>query len=234
MPAKVGENYSIKVEHPELSTAQAVSQAPPLSSEFVSIESLNIETGDNAGFRMRFKVQDLLGKSYYQVTLFQLNNNCNDTPAQGAKDSSINKPVYELLYYHSSDPALFYSSDELDEPIDPTSSASQDFYAAVFSDRLFENAEREIEIIFASAPDSISTEPHFMMVVSGMSEEWIQFDRTVLIQDLYLFKPDPIFSNPVEIFSNVTGGLGIFAGYTNHAYRIDREGNTWGESTVCS
>ena len=121
------------------------------------------------------------------MTLFQLNNNCNDAPAQGAKDSSINKPVYELLYDHSSDPALFYNSDELDEPIDPTSSVSQDFYATVFSDRLFENAEREIEIIFASAPDSIPRdEPHFMRVVSGMSEEWIQFDRTVLIQDLYL------------------------------------------------
>lgn len=231
---EVGENYSIKVVHPELSTAQAISQSPPLSSEFVSIESLNIETGNNPGFRMQFKVQDLPGKSYYRVTLFQLSNNCNDGPAQRVDDSSINEPMYELVFYHSSDPALFYSSDELDEPIDPTSSASQDFYAAVFSDRLFENAEREIEITFTSTPDSVFTEPHFMLVVSGMSEEWIQFDRTVLIQDLYLFAPDPIFSNPVEIFSNVEGGLGIFAGYTNHAYRIDHEGNTWSESTVCT
>ncbi|MCY4672204.1 MAG: DUF4249 domain-containing protein [Bacteroidetes bacterium] len=230
-----GENYTIKVVHPELSAVQATSQAPPLNSEFVGIESLKTETSDDLRFRMRFRVQDLPGKSYYQVTLFELINNCNADSGEGLKDSSINEPAYEVLNFDSSDPALFYSSAELDEPIDFTSGAAQDFYAAVFSDRLFENAEREIEITFVSASDGIpSTQAHFMLVVSAMSEEWIQFDRTVTIQDLYLFVPDPIFANPVEIFSNVTGGLGIFAGYTNHAYRIDHEGNTWSEDAVCS
>jgi hypothetical protein len=228
-----GENYTINVMHSELSAVQATSQAPPLNSEFVSIESLNTGTSDDSRFRMRFKVQDLPGKSYYQVTLFELINNCNANSGKGLKGNSINKLAYKVLYYDSSDPALFYSSAELDEPVDFTSSTAQDFYAAVFSDRLFENAEREIEITFAS--DSISsTQSHFMLVVSAMSEEWIQFDRTVTIQDLYLFEPDPIFANPAEIFSNVTGGLGIFAGYTNHAYRIDNLGSTWSENAVCS
>ncbi len=228
---KIGEKYSIEVLHPELGTAHAVSHSPPLSSEFVSIEPLNRDTDDSSKFRIQFKVQDLPGKSYYQVTLFQLNKNCGDnTPS----DNLINGRIFEPLFYHSSDPALFYSSDELDEPFDPTSSASQDFYAAVFSDRLFENTDREIELIFSSVRDSSMAEPYFLLVLSGMSEEWIQFDRTVLIQDLYLFAPDPIFSNPVEIFSNVEGGLGIFAGYTNHAYRVDREGNPWDENVVCS
>lgn len=228
-----GENYTIKVMHSELSAVQATSGAPPLNSEFVSIESVNTGTSDDSRFRMRFKVQDLPGKSYYQVTLFELIDNCNANSGEGLKDSSINELAYKFLFYDSSDPALFYSSAELDEPIDFTSSAAQDFYAAVFSDRLFENAEREIEITFAS--DSISaTQSHFMLVVSAMSEEWIQFDRTVTIQDLYLFAPDPIFANPAEVFSNIRGGLGIFAGYTNHAYRIDHEGNTWSEGAVCS
>ena len=230
-----GENYTIKVVHPDLSAAQATSKAPPLNSEFISIESLNIETSDGARFRIRFKVQDLPGKSYYQLTLFELIDDCNVDSGEELEGSSIDGPAYEFLYYNSPDPALFYSSAELDEPIDFTSGAALDFYAAVFSDRLFENAEREIEITFASASDSISSaQSHFMLVVSAMSEEWIQFDRTVAIQDLYLFTPDPIFTNPVEIFSNVTGGLGIFAGYTNHAYRIDHEGNTWSEDAVCS
>lgn len=226
---EIGQNYFIKVVHPELGTAEAVSQAPPLNSAFVNIESLDNETFIDPSYRIRFKIQDLPGKSYYQVTLFQFNGKCKSE--QGV-DSLINKPVYELLYYHSSDPALFYGSDELDEPAGFISSAGLDFYAAVLSDRLFENSEREINISFASSHGS--TEPYFMLVISGMSEEWIQFDRTALIQDLYHFAPDPIFSNPVEVFSNVTGGLGIFAGYTNHSYRIDDAGNTWRESDVCS
>lgn len=226
---EIGENYFIKATHPELGTAEATSHAPPLNSAFVSIESLNTETTIVPSFRIRFRIQDLPGKSYYRVTLFQFSGTCK---FQRQADSPKNKPIYEVLQYKSSDPALFYGSDELDEPIGYTSTGL-DYFDAVLSDRLFENSEREIDIAFTSNHISVE-QPYFMLVVSGMSEEWILFDRTVLVQDMYHFTPDPIFTNPVEIFSNVKGGLGIFAGYTNHAYRIDYEGNTWQESDVCS
>ena len=69
-----------------------------------------------------------------------------------------------------------------------------------------------------------------MLVVSGLSEEQVRYNRTLLLQDGYLFVADPIFTKPIDVYSNVEGGLGIFAGFTNNTYRFDLAGNAWEES----
>ncbi len=55
------------------------------------------------------------------------------------------------------------------------------------------------------------TKLRFMLVESSLSEDLVEYGRTVWLQHEYLFAGDPIFTNPVEVYSNIQGDLGVFA-----------------------
>ena len=188
---------------------------------------------DDPRYRLRFKVTDLPGKSYFQLILHQVAPLCRGSYG-GIRihDNPAAVLDYMMLPIGSSDPSFFHDAAELDEPPNALDDASTPFFTPYFSDRLFENATREFEIVFEPTTFKTEIEPRFMLVVSGLSEEQVRYDRTLLLQDEYLFLADPIFTNPIDVYSNVEGGLGIFAGFTNNTYRFDLAGNAWEEPEV--
>ncbi len=225
--------YTLGAVHPGLGSVRADSRLPRLETALVSIEPTNAALPYDNRLRVRFSVKDLPGKSYYKLMLYQVVPLCRSRfGSNRIYDDPAGVLGYKVLTLESRDPSFYYDAAELDEPVDAINVVGSLFFAPVFSDLLFENATREFEIVFEPTTFETEIEPRFMLVVSGLSEKLVRYDRTFILQDEYLFVPDPIFTNPIDVYSNVEGGLGIFAGYTNNTYRFDPDGNAWEEGGV--
>ena len=225
-----GETYELDVSSSGIGSVRAVSHSPEMKTSFVSIAPASTDSPDDLRYRLRFSVTDLPGKSYFRLTLRQVAPSClSGSGYISVHDDPEGVPDYMLLTFESSDPSFYHDAAKLDEPPNALDDESIPFLTPYFSDRLFENATHAFEIVFEPTTFETEIEPRFMLVVSGLSEEQVRHDRTLLLQDDYLFAVDPIFTKPIDLYSNVEGGLGIFSGYTNNTYRFDLAGNTWVE-----
>ena len=119
----------------------------------------------------------------------------------------------------------------IDDLPDPASEPFIGYSQVYFSDRLFEGETRTFEIIVE--PFALVNLPttRFMLVISGLSEDLVKYRRTLYLQEDYLLG-DPFFNGPIEAFSNIQGGLGVFAGFTNDTFRINDDGSFWEEDDV--
>jgi len=234
-----GETYTIEVSSPGFKSIQSTSFAPKIKSDFLEIlavDSVIFAQKPLPTYRLRFRVTDFPGKSYYRLDLLQVIPSCFDEQVGYTRiDRKLEGHGYDYhsTSFKSSEPSFFPDPEVLDEPSDALyGDFNSEFYTAYFSDRLFENTEQEFELFFepysSLFSDFIST--HFMMVISSLSKEHVLYERSLLLQDEYLDPSDYLFTIPIELYSNVEGGLGIFAGYSSDTYRIDSVGNKWKES----
>ena len=229
----IGEIYRLDVISPGFESVSATSSAPRLVSDFLDIQAVNTDSLSEPLYRLRFSVTDLPGKSYYRLWIDQVVPSClRESGYTSRYDDPEGVPAYQMIEFESPEPSFYHDASTLDEPPNALIQYSGAFRTPYFSDRLFEDSVREFELfiqpyIFESEP-----ELRFRLVVSGLSEELVLHERSFILQDEYLFEGDPIFGNPINIFSNVQGGLGIFSGYTNNSYRINSDGTKWTESEI--
>lgn len=232
----IGEIYRLDVASPGFESVYSISHAPGLQSAFVDIQAVNTEFPDQPRYRLRFSVTDLPGKSYYRMQIDQVVPSClDDEGFTSWYDEPEGVPAYSYgINFNSPEPSFYDDASTLDEPPNALDQygGSAVFWRPYFSDRLFEDDAREFEIFVR--PHIFETEPvpRFRLVISSLSEEMVLHERSFTLQDEYLFGSDPLFGNPINIYSNIEGGLGIFSGYTNNSYRIDADGNEWTESEI--
>lgn len=236
-----GEMYTIEVTSPGFKPIQSTSFAPKLKSDFLEIivvDSVVFAQKPQPTYRIRFRVTDLPGKSYYRVKLYQVSPSCFDEEIGFIRrDRNPEGQIYDYhsISFKSSESSFFPYASDLDEPSDALyGDFDSQFNSAYFSDRLIENTEQEFELFFEPSltilTDFIPT--HFMMIVSSFSEDRILYERSIILQEEYLDPSDYLFTTPIELYSNVEGGLGIFAGYSSDTYRIDSSGNEWKETDI--
>lgn len=231
-----GELYRLDVTSPGFESVYSISHAPRLQSAFVDIQAVNTEFPDQPRHRLRFSVTDLPGKSYYRMRIDQVVPSCRDERGDlDWYDEPEGVPAYSYgINFNSPEPSFYDDASTLDEPPNALDQygGSAVFWRPYFSDRLFEDDVREFEIFVR--PHIFETEPvpRFRLVISSLSEEIVLHERSFTLQDEYLVGSDPLFGNPINIYSNIEGGLGIFSGYTNNSYRIDADGNEWTESEI--
>lgn len=230
-----GARYTLRVEKAGLPSLDASARAPELTSVLLAVTPTHDERA--VRYSTRFRIQDRPGNNYYRVELYQLVPYCspfsNITPHDGViRDASGNLLEYRFLWFESSAPSFVHDLMSVDDILDNTNGDSnQPFGAAFFSDALFDGQGREFEIHFvAEKPEE--PQIRFMLVVSVLSPDLFAHDRTLEAQDEYLFAGDPFINRPIPVYSNVQGGLGIFAGFTTDAYRFDEKGDLWEEDTV--
>lgn len=229
----MGELYRLDVTSPGFESVYSISHAPRLETAFLDIQAVNTESLDKPQYRLRFSVTDLPDKSYYQVWIDQVVPSClRESGFTYRYDEPEGVPAYQQMKFESPEPSFYHDASTLDEPPNALYQSSGAFRTPYFSDRLFEDDVREFEIFIQ--PFIFETEPilRFRLVVSGLSEELVLHERSFILQDEYLFEGNPIFGNPINIYSNIQGGLGIFSGYTNNSYRIDSDGKEWTESEI--
>lgn len=229
----VGETYELAITSPGFESVRAVSVAPELESEFTGIAPAGADLDEGVFYRIRFNVTDRPGKSYYRLSLYQVAPSCRTRSGHvSVHDAPTAVLDYTKLTFESAAPSFYHDAAVLDEPPNALDEEGVPFFAAYFSDRLFENAARDFEIVFEREGFQAATDSLFMLVVSALSEDQIRHDRTLLLQDDYLFAADPVFTKPIDVYSNVEGGLGIFAGYTSDTFRFDLDGRKWKESGI--
>lgn len=206
-----GKRYRLHAEASGLPTINAETTTPAdVDVSFVSVEQReDVFFGTNrVEYQIRIRLVDPPGKSFYELGLVEVE-----------EDISEGEEVMQERYFQSADPSLHGYYDEAADP-NPVYDLSSDggevaYYGAIMTDRLFDGKTYEF---------SISTEwfrtPHGALYfsVSTFGPDYFDYQYTVRVGD-----PSP-FVQPVQLYSNIEGGYGIFAGYTTKKLEISSDG----------
>ena len=229
---KQGSVYRLQVNADGYPQATASSRAPLLQSELQDVERLAInDSSATEDYGIRFRLADQAGKNYYRLDLFQVVPFCRDERRgyRTIRDSPQHLADYLQTTFLSNSPSLRSYIETVDDPTVPD--FEDRFWSAFFSDQLFEATTKEFEITFeARIFESISA--HFMLTLTAFSDDLFAFERSVVLQDLFVGIPNIIQSNPPTVHTNIQNGLGIFAGHTKDTYRFDGKGNEWQEDVL--
>ena len=120
------------------------------------------------------------------------------------------KTYYNTVYFSSNDPVLASLSGFGSE--DSDAAFSGDY--AVFSDALFSGKTYKMTVFV----DYFRDEPNLSVLLSVISEDYYWYVRSdEKRQDSH----DNLFAEPVQMYSNVQNGLGIFAGFISSRVPVD-------------
>ena len=231
-----GQRYDLVVNAPGLPTVETSSWAPPLESELVNVRPHAAQDTTSMGqVSVHLRLKDTPEKNYYEITLDQVVLVCEHITRFGnshtiINDTPGNTTQYQKIEFESAAPFLRGATDAVDNPFSPPGNGI--FYGyALFGDALLDDSLQDIVInINPWAFEAI--EPLFMMTVTILSVELFAYERSLLLHDAYLLGSHLFASAPVEVYSNIQNGLGIFAGYTRDTYWFDAEGEPWEEDAI--
>lgn len=215
----VGNRYTLLVDVAGESGLKATSIAPlPPAIIDSSIERLGppVKINDYGLFRSTYRVRirflDPAGPNYYRLGIYEYRPNQDVGFVENVPDS-----VYRILKIDTPDPRWYctYQESYLGTAEIDTGDGDTDCYSAKITDRLFDGREYSwtgvLFVEFWGGTFEGYPEPdEFMVLLSSLSEDYFEYQRT-LPYNVYVSE----FDEPVRVYSNVEGGLGIFAGYTN-------------------
>lgn len=202
-----GSTYRLDVSAPGFKNATVSTIIPDRTAGLrnLAIEEVPDEFGFTS-YKITGILEDQVGEDFYEIQFFESWNNpiFND---QGEIIGTEN--VFSTMYVETDD-LLF--EDHLWDLL-------------IFSDDLFEGRSYEIMVDtwvndFSRYEDEFDIDPdHKIFIqVKSISEDYFNFFNTVALQNWTSGDP---FSEPVQVFSNVENGFGIFAGYQTTWYQID-------------
>ena len=210
-PLQAGESYALRVSAPGFETVRATDTIPgPVPTSIVShrIETsdlmsdlLDLAPGELAvsDFSIRLRIQDPPGeKNHYQIRMI--------APARsGERD----------LYFSTRDPSIIADNRIEDPVIDGVEAFSGT--APFFKDALFDGQAHEIELSYAEGVVLASRERLLRVQVLYVSETYYKHLRSALLHEHTQENP---FAEPVNIYSNVENGYGVFAGYSSQTFEL--------------
>jgi len=180
--ASSGMTYRIELNHNRLPNASCETTVPGS----VNIISATGITGDDFETEVTLKWPDSDNADYYQVLMYQVYEQSTDT---------------SLIDWTTSSP--YFGADPLGD--------GENYYwnDAMLLDELFKDGTAELDLnlqYFANPGTPGSQEA--IAVLLGCSESYYRYKSSLR---LYQNSDGGLFSQPVQIFSNVEGGLGILA-----------------------
>ncbi len=202
---KVGAYYRVEVEapgyRPVIASEMIPSQTPTL--EVLGAEKVLDEWGAET-LDISVLLSDNQGPDYYELILIMSYVQPTweeDSLSQGERITYFVQPSSEDLLFEDSDDRL------------------------VFTDDLFEGREYEINFSIylpysEMVHQGVDFDPDYQIQIEirTTSETYYNYHRTVGLQSRV--DGDP-FSQPVQIFSNIENGFGIFAGYQSTLIDLD-------------
>jgi hypothetical protein len=205
------ETYAIRVSAPGFSgVAEAVGRAPAP----VPLGSLSRgEAPEPEQTEIDVQLTDPEGRDdYYTLSVYQ----------QAVRSDTVGLQVE--LSFSSTSPLLQENAQEQFIDDGPGEVRTTYYDGALFSDTAFEGETRRMSIRFTA--DNISdlppdVEKRTVVVLTSLSEDRYEYRRTLRLSERTGENP---FSEPVQIHSNVRGGLGIFAGAARVGRVVLREG----------
>lgn len=209
---EVGEEYTLSIEAEGFETATSKIVLPSedisISDLIYEIEKFEYGWGYEMEYAISFNLKDSPEKNYYEFTVFSKNKTYSN-------DTLISVHTREHSTY-TDDGALFEEYTDL----------------LIINDELFNNQTKKISFYFYP---SWETENCFrasevlpncdivrtiILNVRAINGEYFKFYQTLGLQsELYY---DPI-AEPVNVFTNIENGFGIFAGFKNHYFQIGQD-----------
>jgi len=227
-----GINYTAEVIAPGFPGTISSSQAPLLRSELLEIRYISRDDSlQTDEYAIRFKVEDQSGPNYYTLALYQVAPVCY---LENWGSIIRDDPKYSIrlwgLRFRSSYPDFHSYIETVDDPTIPEL-GFYDYGFPYFSDQLFEARTQEFQLRFdARYLNTIG--PHFMIQLQALSVDLFAYERSIVIQDLFISEPNFSDKNPNLLYSNVQNGLGVFAGYTTKRHQVSADGGTWNEAAL--
>ncbi len=223
---RIGSTYRLEVTHDDYPNVHAETVLPQQTSTFdIELVADLVWVNESVkGIReglvecdANIRISDAVGKNFYQISVITETQNL-------------------AVEFEDGQPVLVESLGEYRDEIDYTSShvifdnGTNDSFGGdgdggeVFNDDLFDQDELEIQISFPMGLieytlDGITSDAGgFKIEIRSLSEEYYNYLYSTNLQESITEDP---FAEPVQIFSNVENGLGIFGGYNIQTFEYD-------------
>lgn len=210
---EAGRSYRLSVETPEWPSVSAESAAPVpapiIETDFFLLGKLGGIPGfGQYEFRLQFRIKDAPGTNFYRFAIYRYGYNSDvlQWPEYSHPDST-----YEIISMQAGEVSWFCGYDFADSATPVERDAGTFCNEGIVTDRLFDGQIYQFTATIAlwSAPGDDNHE--ILLLLSTLSEDYFEYQRTVQTQTNW----HPAFSIPQNIYSNVDGALGVFAGYSN-------------------
>lgn len=193
LTAKAGKEYQLKISVPGMKEVVSVTQIP----NNVMIDTAWYTSGQEGQLYLSFN--DPQEKNFYALSFYQL---YTDTFTQ----TTYATPLYigpkddESIGNQNNDG--LYLNDA--------------FY---FNDELFNGKNYSLNLSFNSV-NAYDTSTVYLAEFRTLSKDFYEYERTLSLQQSNNGNP---FSEPVRVHTNISGGFGIFAGYSGFQKIIRRK-----------
>lgn len=203
--------YRLEVEAPGFGRVEATS-ALPVAPQITEL-SLELQSGVPSlrpRYNLRFRLIDSPDAAFYKFGTYLVHasdpDDGGDTEDIQIEPLSMERedPTWQCSYYSALNPV----------EIDSDGGATEWCHTGIMTDRQFSGMERDFETTIAPWYADDVREPSIIFFVNSMSEDYFEYQHSLENTGYH----DP-FSEPLQIFTNVEGGRGVFAGY-NSFFRI--------------
>lgn len=231
---EIGKKYKLVVSHPNYETASAENYIPE-KVEIISFESEEkLESNENYGYdynilNIKLKFKDKANeKNYYRLSVRSFTGKWspnwrekNDTT--GIIEVSLQYPGYLI----QNDPIL---NPDKEGANDFLSSSPPNRYS-VFTDEFIDGKEHQLE--FGLSLSNLMWVNGEMISPEQKEGEFYQYQISLqtITRETYLYLVSSyanqwysgdFFSEPVQVFSNVENGVGIFGGFTSSSFNLSK------------
>ena len=186
-----GKKYSLKIFVPDMDTVYCEDIVPEKTflQSAVCTDSVLIDSDGFLINELKLDFRDSPGPNFYEVEL--------------AGTNAVHNGMIGTWFMKNSDPII-------------TSTGLLDYNPGtlIFSDKMFDGKNCSVKIYYATQPDG--DDYRLKITFRSISESYFRYKEKVFAYEFS--QQNDIFSgmsDPVQLFSNITGGYGIFAGYSS-------------------
>jgi hypothetical protein len=227
--AEVGKTYKLEVTHPDFETVYGETTIPtpiPILSFDTATVITNQEWGGYENFQAKIKFKDPLGeKNYYRLVYSKF---AGVSQSYGSSPNDGDSMIYltnELrgTYINSSDKLLNPSEEDANDFL----FGSAGNYYNLFTDELIDGKEYELSFTvdlmnnyYGGSFKQTKKKGEFMrltITLQSITREAYLYMKSVHANKYY---ESDFFSEPVQVFTNIENGIGIFAGSSSSSVFI--------------
>ncbi len=193
-----GVEYRLEVEKEGFTSVQATDQLPMNAPRF---EVLNIDRSDFSDTEIEVKIFDEPGRDYYEILAYLTVNSFS-----GHFDDATQEWQVDSIWRNTDIISMYTENIAVEE-----------HNSSIFSDRLFDGRSYELDMetylsIWVSPDVDVDPDPVLTIEVRRVSEAYYNFINSSALQ--WWVDGDP-FAEPVQAFSNVENGRGVFGSYVS-------------------
>ncbi len=215
--ALAGESYRVEAAAAGMADVSAVDIVPyPVAiANWDTITSTSEGFFGSSSLNVSFTITDPAGENYYAIEAFEAQYYTVDVVGY---DPQTEQPIYDTIYFDNPQRfALGLSTNDVVLTSEYTSALGDGILydnRFLFSDELFRGSTRTFNFNI----DYFTGSSDMEIKLTSISADLFQYYRT---QRSYNDASGDPFSEPVQVFSNIEGGLGIWGGQSSQSILIE-------------